>query len=329
MSRRGGSRATVALILLSIAVACGGGGGEPVAPPTPVEPLPVLTTLRVVLPSDSLVAGELLPASIIALDHKARPMVIASIAWTSSNPAVATVGPDGAIRGLTAGTTTIRAQVGQIAGEHLLIVAPPPPGPLPVHTLDVAPVLLELNVGDTRSLTATPRDFLGNALGDRVIEWTSSNDSVAIVNPNGEVTARRAGEATIIAVSESRRGGAVVSVRSALDTSITITIASPKEGDQIGDTVTVLATVRASATIDSVLTTVGGATFPMYEVALGALGGGRGWKSVPNVSTLPFGPLAIVVSAYTSNGGRSVVVVRAIRSPTPNGGSGNGAGGSK
>jgi hypothetical protein len=70
---------------------------------------------------------------------------------------------------------------------------------------------VNLLVGATMTLTATPRDAGGNALTGRVVNWSSSNASMASV-ANGVVTGVSAGTATITATTEGKSATAQVTV---------------------------------------------------------------------------------------------------------------------
>ena len=62
-----------------------------------------------------------------------------------------------------------------------------------------------LLVGDTLTLTATPKDASGNALVGRVVSFFSSNEGIARVTSDGRVIGVGEGQATITARSENDR----------------------------------------------------------------------------------------------------------------------------
>lgn len=76
----------------------------------------------------------------------------------------------------------------------MTLPTPPAPDPIPVTGVTLSETELELTIGDTGTLTATvaPEDA-----DDKTVSWSSSDESVATVDQNGEVTAVGAGEATI------------------------------------------------------------------------------------------------------------------------------------
>jgi len=64
---------------------------------------------------------------------------------------------------------------------------------------------LDLNLGDTLTLTATPVDPLNNSLTDRVVTWNSSNGRVVSIQATGGtavLTAVGTGTANVVASSE-------------------------------------------------------------------------------------------------------------------------------
>ena len=117
-----------------------------------------------------------------------------TVAWTSSNPAVATVAADGTVTGVAAGTATITAAThnGLTAAASVTVNA----GVVPPTGVSVAPRYIELQVGAAAVLVATVSP--ANAT-DRSVTWTSSAPSVASVSQDGTVTAHAPGSALIMA----------------------------------------------------------------------------------------------------------------------------------
>ena len=86
------------------------------------------------------------------------------------------------------------------------------PAPASVDTVVVSPNSLAIVLGQSRPLTATPRDAAGNALAGRSVTWTSGQPTVATVSETGVVTGVAAGLATITATVEGKEGIAATSV---------------------------------------------------------------------------------------------------------------------
>ena len=85
-------------------------------------------------------------------------------------------------------------------------------GPAPVATVTVSPSSGTIYVDGTLQLTATLNDADGNTLTGRVVEWSSSNTSVATVTSTGLVRGVGEGSATITARSEGKSGTATITV---------------------------------------------------------------------------------------------------------------------
>ncbi|MES3036140.1 MAG: Ig-like domain-containing protein [Gemmatimonadota bacterium] len=303
-------------------VACGGGPAAPIPAPTPVEPLPVLARLRIVLPADSVPASQAVVATVTAVDSRDRLMSVGLVAWTTSDAAVATISADGLLLARAPGTTIIRARVGTVEGERVVTVLPPPVGPLPVASVGISPVSAQLDIGQSLPLAIIPRDFAGNPLTDRDITFTTSDAAVAVVASDGTVTARAPGIAVIEASSEGRRAAAVITVPAPRDTSIVVKISSPEPDAIFADSLVITATVRSPLPLVSVVSTVAGSTFPMRVVLVSNSGLPQPtWVVTADLSSLPYGPLALVVTATDAAGGQGVLVVPVVRNPRLVGGS--------
>ena len=312
------------LILIALCAAmagCGGGAAAVLAPPqAPVEALPALTALAVVVPTDSIAAGQAVPIGVAAFDQKARPMTVGLVAWSSSNPLVARLSPGGVLLCIAPGTTTISATVGEVTGRRLVTITPRAPGPLPVSAVVVSPFATVLTIGVSRALTARLEDFAGDTLPGRDIVWTTSNDSNAIVSATGVVTARAPGVAIIEAISEGKRGAMQLSVPTPVDSSIIVTVATPLPGLTLGDTVTVSASVRSEYPIVSVSMLIGGIPLDMTPTPVGALGNGIAWVALANIATLQAGSNLIIVTATDSRGKSGIVVLPFSHDPRVLGG---------
>lgn len=84
-------------------------------------------------------------------------------------------------------------------------------GPPPVSLVEVTGAET-LKVGESVQFVATVRDADGNALTDREVKWSSSDDSIGSVSLTGLVTANATGDVTITATSEGTEGTADINV---------------------------------------------------------------------------------------------------------------------
>jgi uncharacterized protein YjdB len=130
-----------------------------------------------------------------------------SITWSSENPTVAVVSPDGNVTGMATGVTTVVATIDGRAGTSTISVTP-----IPVSSVEVLPAAARVAVGDSLQLAAVAKDASNTSLPDRVMAWSSSHASIVRVTAAGLVTAVAVGTAHIIATSEGKSDTAAVEV---------------------------------------------------------------------------------------------------------------------
>lgn len=125
-----------------------------------------------------------------------------SIAWTSSDNAVATVDANGVVTARAAGIATITATPNNgITGICSITVVEPE---IPVTEVSISPQYHTMDAGTAFSLEAT---VTPNNATNKSIVWTSSDNAIATVDANGVVTAAAAGSATITATSNNEVSG--------------------------------------------------------------------------------------------------------------------------
>lgn len=105
------------MLLLS----CGGGTTPPDT--TPVDP-PALTRIDLTAPVSSVAIGGTLQLTATPRDQSGRVMT-ATLTWTSSAPAVATVTSTGLVTALTSGAATIQATSGTVSASLAITVTGP------------------------------------------------------------------------------------------------------------------------------------------------------------------------------------------------------------
>lgn len=219
-----------------------------VAPPTP-GPAPSVTGVALDSGDFALAAGQsrALRATVSGTGGFAT-----GVAWTSSDPAVASVDAQGQVSALAAGRATITATSTADASKSArltLTVTAPAPGAT-VTGVAVTPATLSLSAGQGASLNAV---VSGSGAFNPAVTWSSNNPAAVSVDAQGHVQAVAVGSATVTATSlgdPSKRASASVSVGAApsisgvaLDTSSFVLIA--------GQTRTLRATVSGSGTFDS------------------------------------------------------------------------------
>lgn len=116
----------------------------------------------------------------------------ATVTWSSSNKKIATVNEKGKVKGIKAGTVTIRCTANDGSGVYaecsIRVVHL-------VSSITLNPDSVKLVVGDVKTIKATVKP--ANATYKTPI-WTSSDESVAIVK-KGKITALKAGSCIITA----------------------------------------------------------------------------------------------------------------------------------
>jgi uncharacterized protein YjdB len=101
--------------------------------------------------------------------------------------------------------------------DTLPVTAVPPPSlepaaPPAVASLLVTPGSFSLPLGQTFQLTATATDSLGRPVSSAVITWATDDATIALVSPEGLVTARAPGIARIMATSAGYTSAIAVTI---------------------------------------------------------------------------------------------------------------------
>jgi len=153
--------------------------GEPI-PPTDVD---------VEIQQDDM---SLKVGNSVRLSAKVTPSTAdQTIVWVSENVSVAIVSSDGTVTAIAVGKTEIKA-INPASGEDddidLIVTESGKPEPTPTRDIEVSPEDLALSIGDKAKITA-----------NQTVSWRSSNNNVATVDQNGNVTAVGKGECEIVA----------------------------------------------------------------------------------------------------------------------------------
>lgn len=189
-----------------------------------------------------VVSAEIVVDNTLQITVSISPAEAASkpITWTSSDSSVASI-VNGLVTALKPGTVTITASCGGKTASCTLTVVE---GEIAVTGVTVAPATLSLVEGGKGSLTAY---VLPATATNKVVSWTSSDDTVATVDDNGEVTALKEGTAviTVTTVDGNKTATCEVTVASSVIPVTEVTIITPEipnieEGDVIKLTAKVL-----------------------------------------------------------------------------------------
>jgi uncharacterized protein YjdB len=141
--------------------------------------------------------------SATAKDEFGNTVTGATLTWSSSNTAVASVSSAGLASAVAAGSAEIRATSGSVSGTAAVTVKAVDNG-AQVASVTISPAEVDLVALEEKAqLTAVAEDSFGNPIQDptldATIEWQSLNPSIATVDQMGMVTAKAVGLALIVA----------------------------------------------------------------------------------------------------------------------------------
>ena len=199
-----------------------------------------VTSVTVGLASTLLDVGQTTQATATLLNTAGTAFTGPTVAWQSSNSAIAAVNASGVVTAVARGTVTISAVADGKTGGAALTV-----GPKSVATVVVSPNPASAAVGQTAQLTATAKDAAGTALVGRAITWASSNAAVATVSNTGVVSAVSMGSATISATANGVTGQTQFNTTAVTAASVTVSPSSPNA--TVGQQVQLIATVYDAA----------------------------------------------------------------------------------
>ena len=119
------------------------------------------------------------------------------VTWKSSNTNVVTISDAGVVTAKAAGTATIRVTVGSVSASCKVTVLQP------VTSISLNKSSLTLEGGDSFTLVASvyPSDAY-----NKQVKWSTSDERVAAVDQQGNVTATGKGKATITAMAADGSG---------------------------------------------------------------------------------------------------------------------------
>ncbi len=120
--------------------------------------------------------------------------------WTVSDPHVIQF-DHGTALASAPGDTTLTVRVGSLSDQATIHVVAGPPV---IEQVVVDPQKATLEPGRSRKLSAYATDERSRRIPDARIEWSSSDDRVALVTSGGEVRALKAGTAKITAKAANR-----------------------------------------------------------------------------------------------------------------------------
>ena len=218
---------------------------------TVAEPPPEVDRVEVTPSAASIEEGDTRRFTARAYDSDNDRITGKNFTWTSSNTSVATISPSSGTAttatGVNTGSTTIRATVDGVSGTATLRVTEPPPV---VSRVDVSPSSASIEEGNTRRFTATARESDGTVISGKTFTWTSTNTSVATVNPSTgtatTATGVSAGSSTIRATVDGVTGTATLRVTEPPPVVSRVDVSPSSASIEEGETQRFTATARES-----------------------------------------------------------------------------------
>ncbi len=165
-----------------------------------------------------------------------------TLTWTSSDESIATVDENGVVTAVSNGRTTVSVQCGQFVEICNVTVKY-----IEVSQIILSKTELELKINDSATLTAEV--FPENATDyGTAIQWSSSDESVAVVDANGKITAVSGGTARIIAKVGNKKSECRVTVVE--KKAMSLIVGQSKLEMEIGEKITLDVTVNPKDTTD-------------------------------------------------------------------------------
>ena len=158
----------------------------------------LVTAISIYPPSIKMYPGEWTMAIATVLPWNAANQ---NVTWSSSNPSIATVNAYGVVEAIAPGNATITATAQDGSGKKAS--SPVTVKPWLVESITLSASDMTLFEGETGQLRAT---VLPASASNTSVTWKSSNTSVATVDQNGLVTAKKAGTVTVTCTAQDKSG---------------------------------------------------------------------------------------------------------------------------
>ncbi len=239
--------------------------------------------------------------AVATLADQTHQDVTATAAWTSTDPAIASVSAGGLAIGLTAGAVTIRAEAGGVLGEATLAV-----NAAALVSIAVTPTDPSVAPGASLAFTAMGT-YADASVADltATATWSSSDPAVVDVAKGGKAAAVAPGVAVVTATVGNLAGSSTVTVKPSPLVAIAVTPASSTIG--VGGTVALVATgtYADSTTADLTADAAWASSAPLVASASNAPG------AHGVVTALSAGPATITATLAGVAGKASITVTAA------------------
>ncbi|MDV2482467.1 PGF-pre-PGF domain-containing protein [Methanoculleus sp. Wushi-C6] len=191
-------------------VTASAGGVTGTATVTVAAEAPVAASITVAPAAATLAVNDHQQFIATVLDQFGNELPGPAVTWTSSNGTVGTISTDGIFTALAAGTATVTASAGGVAGTATVSVAA---DEQPIGLVAVSPSAVTLGIADARQFEAIVFDRAGRIVPDAEVLWASSDEAVGTVGADGIFTALAAGTTAVTASVDGVTGTAAVTVR--------------------------------------------------------------------------------------------------------------------
>jgi uncharacterized protein YjdB/PKD repeat protein len=171
-------------------------------------------------------ASQIIRATVLPANAANKGLV-----WMSSNPGAVRVSSSGTVTAISAGSSVITARAADGSGVTASCIVSVN---VPVESINI-PLQISLEKGNSRQIYANISP-VGAEAGN--ITWRSTNDSVASVDRNGNITALSAGSALVIASVGSVSAICVVNVSLANIAATGVSISNPVKNIAAGNSYT-------------------------------------------------------------------------------------------
>ncbi len=176
------------------------------------SPVPVVAMVQITPGDLETEVKEVTRFTAAVTDGSGTPMPTATVVWSTSDPAIATVNAIGEVTAKTRGSVKIRATAEGKSGTASVSVVSAESTPPPAATVQVTPGEANGPIGSSTQFSATVKDDNGNVISGAIVSWSTSNPAVASVNSAGLVTGLAKGSVNVYATVQGKIGSAFFNV---------------------------------------------------------------------------------------------------------------------
>jgi uncharacterized protein YjdB len=270
----------------------------------------VLQSIAVTPANPSVAAGMTEQFTAVGTySDKSTQTLTTQVTWASATKSVATIsnasGSQGLATAVSAGTSTISAELNGITGSTVLTVSA-----ATLQSIAVTPANTSLPTGETEQFTATGT-FSDNSTEDltKQVTWASSDTTWATINSTGLATAVSPGAVTISATLDGITGSTALTVTAAVLQSIAVTPANPSVAAGLTEQFKAVGTYSDKST-QTLTTQVTWASATKSVATISNASGSQGLATAVAAGT------STISAALDGISGSTVLTVTASRPPT-------------